>query len=260
MFTLLVLFLLTASYGSAVAKVRAHETYHIALYRGQAGCPGCSEMVYKSLMKTGLPLDITYVGEDEKLRVNEQTLRNFDIYIQPGGGQDIPGSYEALSDEGAEAVRNFVKSGKGFVGLCMGAYLAGKEWIGLIDTSPESEVGRVGSRAYDQGDYTLQIDWDNKHEPFYYQDGPYLKNGDPGDGFKAIAYYENGDIAIARYKYGKGTVLLSGPHPEADETWIDAKQPGNTTPESKLERILAYFDIKKNHSRKAFFSLPGRLL
>ncbi len=193
--TLLALFFLTPSYGTAAAGVQDHKTYHIALYRGQAGCSGCSEMVYKSLMKTGLPLDITYVGEAEKLKVNEQTLRSFDIYVQPGGGQDIPASYEALSDEGAEAVRNFVKSGKGFIGLCMGAYLAGKDWIGLVDTSMESEVGRPGSRAYDQGDYTLQIDWNNKREPFYYQDGPYMENGDPSDGFKAIAYYENGDIA-----------------------------------------------------------------
>lgn len=243
--TLLALFFLTPSYGTAAAGVQDHKTYHIALYRGQAGCSGCSEMVYKSLMKTGLPLDITYVGEAEKLKVNEQTLRRFDIYVQPGGGQDIPASYEALSDEGAEAVRNFVKSGKGFIGLCMGAYLAGKDWIGLVDTSMESEVGRPGSRAYDQGDYTLQIDWNNKREPFYYQDGPYMENGDPSDGFKAIAYYENGDIAMARYKYGKGTVLLSGPHPEADETWIDSTMSGNTTAESKMVRILSYFDIKK---------------
>ncbi|MEG3494604.1 hypothetical protein V2U99_20170 [Klebsiella variicola] len=52
-------------------------------------------MVVKSLVATGLPLHISYVGEKEKLKLNAQTLKKFDLYIQPGGGQDIPGSYQA---------------------------------------------------------------------------------------------------------------------------------------------------------------------
>ena len=109
----------------------------------------------------------------------------------------------------------------------------------------ESEVGRPGSRAYDEGDYTLQVKWNNKQEPFYYQDGPYLNNTTSNAGFQAIAYYDNGDVAIARYKYGEGHVILSGPHPEADETWIDARVAGNTTAESKMKRILSYLGINK---------------
>lgn len=48
----------------------------------------------------------------------------------------------------------------------MGAYLADKDWIGLIDAPLESEVGRPGSQAVDEGDYTLQLTWNNKQEPF----------------------------------------------------------------------------------------------
>lgn len=229
-----------------LANAATSKSYNVAVYRGQAGCPGCSEMVVKSLIGTGLPLHISYVGEKEKLKLNEQTLKKFDIYIQPGGGQDIPGSYEVIGDEGAEAIRQFVKNGKDFIGICMGAYLADKDWIGLIDAPLESEVGRPDSRARDEGDYTLQIKWNNKQEAFYFQDGPYLNNTTSGNGFQAIAYYENGDIAIASYKYGKGNVILSGPHPEADETWIDTAAAGNTTAGSKMQRILGYFGIKKN--------------
>jgi hypothetical protein len=116
-----------------LANAATSKSYNVAVYRGQAGCPGCSEMVVKSLIGTGLPLHISYVGEKEKLKLNEQTLKKFDIYIQPGGGQDIPGSYEVIGDEGAEAIRQFVKNGKDFIGICMGAYLADKDWIGLID-------------------------------------------------------------------------------------------------------------------------------
>ncbi|HDG7811231.1 TPA: hypothetical protein PCK03_001292 [Klebsiella quasipneumoniae] len=230
---------------SVLAKLSQSESYNVAVYRGEAGCPGCSEMVVKSLVATGLPMHISYVGEKEKLKLNAQTLKKFDLYIQPGGGQDIPGSYQALGDEGAEAIRNFVKSGKSFLGLCMGAYLADKDWIGLIDAPLESEVGRPGSQAVDEGDYTLQLTWNNKQEPFYYQDGPYLNSSISSTGFQPIAYYKNGDIAIGKYRYGKGNIILSGPHPEADETWIDSAAPGNTTAESKMQRILSYLNIKK---------------
>lgn len=230
----------------ALANNTASKTYNIAVYRGEAGCPGCSEMVVKSLVGTGLPLNISYVGEKEKLKVNEQTLKEFDIYIQPGGGQDISGSYGTIGDRGAKVIRQFVKSGKGFIGICMGAYLADKDWIGLINTPLDSEVGRPGSPAFDEGDYTLQVTWNNKKEPFYYQDGPYFNNTTSSKGFQAIAYYENGDIAIASYKYGKGNVILSGPHPEADETWIDTSAAGRTTAENKMKRLLSYFGIKNN--------------
>lgn len=43
-----------------------------------------------------------------------------------------------------------MKSGKSFMGICMGAYLADKDWIGLIDAPLESEVARPGSDALDQ--------------------------------------------------------------------------------------------------------------
>ncbi|VFT76837.1 Uncharacterised protein [Klebsiella aerogenes] len=74
----------------------------------------------------------------------------------------------------------------------MGAYLADKDWIGLIDAPLESEVGRPGSQAVDEGDYTLQLTWNNKQEPFYYQDGPYLNSSISSTGFQPIAYYKNG--------------------------------------------------------------------
>ncbi|MCS5946351.1 hypothetical protein LNP25_20085 [Klebsiella variicola subsp. variicola] len=41
-----------------------------------------------------------------------------------------------------------------------------KDWIGLIDAPLESEVGRPGLQAVDEGDYTLQLTWNNKQEPF----------------------------------------------------------------------------------------------
>ncbi len=139
---------------------------NIAIYRGAAGCDECSEMVAKSLQNTRKNIVISYIGEKEKLKLTGQNLSKFDLYVQPGGGQDIPAAYDAIGDDGARAIREFVRRGKGYLGLCMGAYLADKDWIGLIDNPLESEVGRPGSGVADEGDYTLNIRWGNKKSLF----------------------------------------------------------------------------------------------
>lgn len=215
----------------------------VAVYRGAAGCEGCSEMVVKSLKETGLNLDVSYVGEQEVLKLNPQNLKKYDLYIQPGGGQDIPAAYKALGEEGVEAIRSFVSSGKGYLGICMGAYLADKDWIGLINAPLDSEVGRPNADALDEGDYTFSILWGEKEESVYFQDGPYFDNSTKSLGFVPIAHYLNGDIAMASYKYGKGKVVLTGPHPEADESWIDVTKPGYIPAKNKMIRLLKFFDI-----------------
>jgi len=229
----------------AIFPVMAHTTttpyLNVAIYRGEAGCPGCSEMVAKSLKETGLVVNIFYIGENEVLKLNKENLINVDLYIQPGGGQDIPGAYRAIGETGARAIRDFVKNGKGYLGLCMGAYLADDNWLKLIDSPLDSEVGRPESRIYDESDYTIPIKWGRNTEAFYYQDGPYFDSSVKSKGYVPLAYYGNGDVAMAKYNYGKGTVVLSGPHPEADDTWKDSSAAGYSTPQSKMLRILGYF-------------------
>ncbi|WP_369914057.1 hypothetical protein AB8810_14230 [Xanthomonas sp. NCPPB 3005] len=234
--TLLLPLLLALSLPSQAA---AGDALKVAVYRGKAGCRGCSEMVVKSLQGSGLDLELAYVGEREPLKVNARTLSGFDLYIQPGGGQDIPAAYAAIGDDGASAIRAFVRSGKGFLGLCMGAYLADRDWIGLVDVALQSEVGRPGSGIDDEGDHTVDVRWDGTLERFYYQDGPYF-TGKTASGYAPIAHYRNGDVAMARYGYGAGTVLLTGPHPEADASWMD-EEGGDAAAQDKMRRLLRYF-------------------
>ena len=54
-----------------------------------------------------------------------------------------------------------------------------------------------------------------------------------------LATYANGDIAAARYPFGRGVVALSGPHPEADASWFEqAGIPPEERPRSALFRNL----------------------
>jgi len=92
----------------------------------------------------------------------------------------------------------------------------------------------------------LSLLWGGKKESAYFQDGPYLSNSSASKGFTPISWYSNGDVAMAAYTYGKGKVVLSGPHPEADESWIDATMPGYIPARSKMIRILNYLNTENN--------------
>lgn len=72
---------------STFAIARAEDPRPKALvYRGPAACQGCPEAV-ASLLRSSTPgFDVEYAGPREKADVDAESLRNFDLYAQPGGG------------------------------------------------------------------------------------------------------------------------------------------------------------------------------
>ena len=71
---------------------------HVAIYRGPAGCPDCSENVKTALQRLNPTYQIDFVGADEPIDITPQTLARYDLYVQPGGGQDIPAALDSLGD------------------------------------------------------------------------------------------------------------------------------------------------------------------
>lgn len=215
------------------------DILRVAVYKGVASCERCSNSVKSAIEKMGIKCQVDFVGPDEPIDITDKTLSKYDIYVQPGGGQDISGAFNSIGDERAEAIRNYVDRGGRYIGLCMGAYLAGGSFIALIDDDPDSEVRRPGFPVKNIKDASVIVDWLGKQENIFYQDGPYLlpKNSDPK--YKKIASYENGDLAIARYSYGRGLVILTGPHPEANNAWFDdAEIPQEKRPSRNLFKDL----------------------
>ncbi|MDO3444415.1 BPL-N domain-containing protein [Agrobacterium sp. V1] len=192
----------------------------VAVYRGPASCEDCSETMRQSIMALGPEYRVDYVGAKERIDIRDETLSKYDIYVQPGGGQDIPAAFESLGEQRVEAIRRFVKAGGGFFGSCMGAYLASGSGIGLIDDELESEVGRPGFPVNSIISTVVSTRWSGKEQTVFFQDGPYMPEPKDSSEFKKIATYQNGDIAAARYRFGKGVVVLTGPHPEADTSWF----------------------------------------
>lgn len=65
--------------------VEAAQT-RVAVYRGPATLEGTPESAADLFTSAWKDSKITYVGPKERVKVTKETLKDFDVYIQPGGG------------------------------------------------------------------------------------------------------------------------------------------------------------------------------
>ena len=69
--------------------------------------------------------------------IQEGVLKGFDVVLFPGGY--APTQYARLDESGRAAVKEFVRGGGGYVGICAGAFLASSKYgagLELINATP----------------------------------------------------------------------------------------------------------------------------
>ncbi len=221
-------------------ETRGSASRPVALvYRGPAACDGCPETIARRLRESDHRFRVIYVGPAEKLKITPAVLAGAALYVQPGGGQDIPGAAASIGKRSIQAVRQYVSNGGRYLGICMGAYLAGAPGFGLVDGEIDTEVDRPRSTLHGIADTVTPVVWRGKRRWIYFQDGAMLP---AAPGAVVLATYPNRDIAAATYRYGKGRVGLVGPHPEADESWYSQyglKNPDGVLPDMAYDLINA---------------------
>lgn len=70
----------------------------VAVYRGPAACDGCPESAADLFESAWDDVDITYVGPKEDVDISKKSLKDFDVYIQPGGGSEWPPNTPIIHD------------------------------------------------------------------------------------------------------------------------------------------------------------------
>ena len=157
---------------------------------------------------------------------------------------------DAINLTGKTRIRDFVANGGGYYGICAGAFFACDriEWEGVT----YDDLGGAGYtldlfQGQGFGPITAIADWDNptnhynmtpiaftnqnsvltnfhpsgSSEAILYYGGPWFQ-ADTGQLYEVLGTYDysgsyNGKPAIIAFTYGKGRVVLSGPHPEIHE-------------------------------------------
>ena len=139
-----------------------------------------------------------------------------DIVCIPGGFGDSD-SFDYLMKINAQPIRNFIAGGGRYLGICMGAYWADTDYLGLLNdiravqyiTRPNTDTRRPHAK-------NINIVWQGHPDRMFFYDGCALV-GDASK-FDTIATYANGDaMAVIQNNIG-----LIGCHPEAEQFWYDS--------------------------------------
>ncbi len=165
--------------------------------------------------------------------IADGALKDFDVVIFTGGGGHNQAN--TLGEKGREEVRQFVRNGGGYVGICAGAYLAcsGFDWgIGVLNAKTVSNKWERGN-----GDVKMEVTKLGKETTGFeadvvsvrYDNGPIIQPDNKKDipPYEMVAFFrtelaKNGSPegvmvnspAIVRGTCGKGRVITSSPHPE----------------------------------------------
>ena len=152
-----------------------------------------------------------------KIFTRHQLEYNFfddvDMIAFPGGMGDAD-TYDWMLKENAPRIRTFINRGGRYLGICMGAYWADRNYFNILDNvravqyikRPHTDTRRPHAKA-------CAVTWNGQADRMYFYDGCALV----GTGFETVARYANGDaMAIIQNKVG-----LIGCHPESQQFWYD---------------------------------------
>lgn len=176
----------------------------------------------------------------DRLAIPYAGVNEFDVR---GGGLGscslliVPGGYTkrcaiGLGEEGFERIREFVAGGGGYIGICMGAYIAPRTvevprhppGLGIIKIQNRREAGRgIKTIEIAKPDHPVVKGYQGEVR-IWYQNGPMIE---AGEGVETLAVYEGGSAAVVCSVYGKGRVILFSPHPEGSlEGGVDPQRIG----------------------------------
>jgi hypothetical protein len=140
-------------------------------------------------------------------------LGAYRLLIMPGGNFEVMGNN--LSSAASSNIRNSVRAGLNYLGICAGAFFAGDSPYNGANLTDGVRFGFYSLEARGVRKAAVPIATpDGTTLEHYWEDGPDLS----GWG-EAIALYPDGAPAVVQGRVGQGWAVLTGIHPEADESW-----------------------------------------
>lgn len=189
----------------------------VLIYNGEVAAEGCPEALAAVAERMGL--DVAYFDSAEAL---SEQLSNAALCMIGGTEDDLDPFVSQFTPELQAQLQGWIESGGGFLGICGGAYIGSKGWQedgGFVDML---NLAPVETEEYlsDPDPRIISVDWNGTQRAIYYAYGPAFRTDDVPN-VEIIATYDDGRTAALDYSRGDGHVVLCGPHPEADETWLE---------------------------------------
>jgi glutamine amidotransferase-like uncharacterized protein len=185
----------------------------ILLFTGTGTSPGDVKAIETILANNHL--DFSTVSSSELNGMDEKDFRGYLLLIVPGGNFVDIG--DNLTIATTANVREAVRNGLNYLGVCAGAFLAGNFPSPYKSLNLTSGV-KFGfyadeNRGIRKSAVAITVAEGPTLEQ-YWEDGPQLA------GWGAVVgKYPDGTPAIIEGTYGNGWVILTGVHAEAPESW-----------------------------------------
>jgi hypothetical protein len=154
-------------------------------------------------------LKTVFVGPGEFTR---ETLSNVSLIAFPGGNLSEKKLFKKLSLNDKSNIINYVKNGGRYIGICLGAFIAGKNMFGFSQNDFQQK------NNMDTAQLTT-VTFLGKYRKVYVEEPPEF--GKDTKNKTVLSYFLDGTVNIFIQDYYKGKVALIASHPEADETWSD---------------------------------------
>jgi glutamine amidotransferase-like uncharacterized protein len=152
--------------------------------------------------------------------INSKTLSSYDVLIMPGGNASTYLDSDAID---SQAIKQFVSGGKGYLGICAGAYVASNYvddyypgWGIASDVNSKNE-NYEGMLSVSMTSYGIRVLSESSLQNLHMENGPAMYTNNSQIIMATFADNKTGYqnyTAILGENYGNGRVLLSGPHPE----------------------------------------------
>jgi hypothetical protein len=176
--------------------------------------PKCSIQSSNGVMKALSPsYNFKLFSKNE---VEEGFFDDVDMVAFPGGFGDSD-SYDNILKNNKDVVVDFVVRGGKYLGICMGAYWAGKDYFNILDKVDIVQyIKRPNTCTKRPHAKNMPVMWRGQSYNMFFYDGCAIVGGDMSP-YETIATYSNGDnMAIIQNRIG-----LIGCHPESEQFWYD---------------------------------------
>jgi glutamine amidotransferase-like uncharacterized protein len=151
-----------------------------------------------------------------KNEVENGFFDDVDMVVFPGGIGDSD-SYDTVLKNNKDVVVDFVTRGGKYLGICMGAYWAGKDYFNILDKVDAVQyIRRPNTCTRRPHAKNMPVMWRGQPCDMFFYDGCAIVGGENSP-YETIATYSNGDnMAIIQNRIG-----LIGCHPESEQFWYD---------------------------------------
>jgi glutamine amidotransferase-like uncharacterized protein len=147
------------------------------------------------------------------------TLDSYDILAVPGGSALT--YRNSLETEGLDIIREFVRNGGSYFGICGGSLFATQVILGLFNGSYSNSINGTDIHLTEMNVNRASTGPDLSTEPESYQTmywgSSFFYSDDMSNIIPICTYPSNDRPGMIAFTYSIGTVFLSSPHPEYEE-------------------------------------------